>query len=105
MKTLIIAIIAAVSLSAFAQDVPATAAERKLKMCTTYGSIAKSIMSMRQRGLPMSELMATKPALESQMIRTIIELAYDKPRYNTEPIKTQTIDDFRNTIEATCFAD
>jgi hypothetical protein len=106
MKKIITAIIAAVAISAHAQEETATQpteAQRKATRCTHYGSIAKSIMSMRQMGVPMSSLMTSPAAADSKPIQAIIMLAYDTPRYQSERIKEETIQDFRNKIEAECF--
>jgi hypothetical protein len=98
--------IALFSSSAHAQEDPApkpTEAQRKATRCTHYGSIAKSIMSMRQMGMAMSTLMTSPAAADSKPIQAIIMLAYDEPRYQSEQIKNEVIQDFRNKIEAECF--
>lgn len=104
----IAAIILAVSLSAHAQEAPKaeelTPAQVIHKRCSTDGRIAKSIMSMRQMGMPMSTLMAGPLVQKSEYYSNMVIAAYNIPRYSSQAMQDRTVEDFINDVESACFS-
>lgn len=79
--------------------------------CATMGSLATSAMRGRQAGADMAQMMdatmklATTPALQpvAKIMRNLIVLAYQSPRYSTEEMQTKAIQDFTNQAELGCY--
>ncbi len=72
--------------------------------CADLGSLAETIMTQRQNGVPMSRLMSiVEDNGGSDMARAMIRDAYNRPRYMTREMQVVEIQDFRNAIEAVCY--
>lgn len=76
--------------------------------CATMGEMGEKIMAIRQMGGNMSDLMGPLMALEQGPERDIaiamVKDAYAQPRYSTPDFQRQAINDFRNGVEALCYA-
>ena len=91
--------------SAFASDDVA-------EQCEIMGSFSEIVMTQRQDGEALSELMgklnayaesnAADPAFIKEA-RGIIIGAYKKSRYSTDEFKLKAIQDFRNDVELMCW--
>ena len=97
MKKLIAA--TAIALAACA---PAVAEEEvsTAEWCGTLHGLAEQVMSARQSGVPMPEVMTIaegSPAMESMTMA-----AYDEPRYTTESVQQRVIVDFANDVYRIC---
>jgi len=86
----------------------ATVASAQEDPCGTMGEMAEKIMAIRQMGGNMSDLMGPMLALEDGPERDIaiamVKDAYAQPRYNLPDFQQQAINDFRNGVEALCYA-
>ena len=86
------------SASAFAQE----------KMdCEGIGELAATVMKARQRGVPISKMMgiATSEAGEvNGGLKSMILMAYKRPRYSSDRIQKSEIEDFRNQFELACYS-
>jgi len=91
MKTSITAIALTIAAPAYAEE----------NNCAAYGGLAETVMSLRQKGVPMSAQMGISGV--SKTVEWIIMEAYKKPRYNSEELKQNTIADFRNDVELFCY--
>jgi hypothetical protein len=90
MKTIITAIALATATPALAQD-----------PCTGIGDLAETMMTHRQGGTAISELM---PKLDgNEMFIKMLLGAYGEPRYSTEEYRQRSIDDFRSLWELGCY--
>lgn len=78
----------------------ATTAQADQKICTDLSELAEKYMTLRQQGVPMSDVMET--AGDSRIIQGIVIDAYDSPRYSTERTKTRQRQDFRNDVYLEC---
>jgi hypothetical protein len=76
--------------------------------CAMMGMMAKEIMAIRQMGGNMSDLMGPLMALDQGPERDIaiamVKDAYAQPRYIMPDFQRQAINDFRNGVEALCYA-
>lgn len=71
------------------------------EVCETYHSFAETIMLKRQEGVAMPRMME---AMKGNSIgRDIVQDAYNHPRYNTEGVKAQVIQEFANDTYAECY--
>ena len=97
-KALSAGIIAAmISSSAMAEDTNS----KKISFCTDLSKTAGKIMSMRQRGFPMSKLIEVSQKHGNLYVH-IVKTAYATPRrYADENIQIE-IEDFENEIFSEC---
>lgn len=81
---------------------PALAEEPKADdhVCKVLGMVAGSIMENRQLGIPLSDMLDVTPM---PLLRQIVLLAYEKPRYYSDEVVREEIQDFRNDIEVECY--
>lgn len=68
--------------------------------CLQLYSLAEKIMKSRQNGVPMPDVISVFDG--NKTMRAITMLAYDEPRYSTEPMKQRTIQVFADSIYAEC---
>lgn len=71
-------------------------------VCANMGDAAEAIMSLRQNGYPISDLMDKFG--DSNLFRAIILSAYEKPRFSTDEYKQESVRDFRNEVETLCYS-
>jgi len=67
--------------------------------CLQISSLAESIMTGRQMGLPMSKMMGVT---DLDLARTMVIEAYEHPRFSTEQVKKRAIGDFRDRWYLAC---
>lgn len=83
---------------------PTTASAKDI--CNTYYDIAERIMGQRQQNAALPELMAViekNGAPEIQPImKSIAILAYEQPRFSSEALQRQELQDFANNIYLEC---
>jgi len=96
MKTFITAaLIAAFPFAASSQDLT----------CADFGDMAENIMTARQNGVPLSQLMDALGELRSfELFEKLVMLAYQEPRYSTKAVQNSTIEDYRNLWELGCYS-
>lgn len=84
---------------------------RANETCDEVDSIAKTIMTHRQNGVAMKDLIhaidrvpVNTPAYNvvRKIVESMISLAYEYPMYSTEEFKQQAITDFRNNAYKAC---
>lgn len=78
----------------------AQAEESKFMNCKEISEFAGSIMQVRQQGTPMSDLYDI--ANGSKVIESLIILAYEVPKFNTEEYKQREVNKFKNEFFLTC---
>ena len=76
--------------------------------CSELGRLAAGVMELRQNGTPVNELIElfSKPEVPrgSRIImRQLILLAYDTPRFSTARIKSEAAADFANKFMIACY--
>lgn len=80
--------------------------EEAKQVCTGASELARSIMTARQNGAPMSKMMEIESASDSSSVGNVTRLmvisAYDKPRYSTPEIVAREISDFENEMYLAC---
>lgn len=69
--------------------------------CVPLGDTAYRIMSLRQNGAPMSDLMAISNG--SDLFRSMVMDAYRAPRMSLDQNRTELAEDFRTAIELMCY--
>jgi hypothetical protein len=94
-----IAIVAALVLSVSA---PAAYAS---SVCEAVSSLARSTMNARQAGVPMSEIYENgveESQSVSQVRKSLILIAYEKPKFSTERYKTEAAEEFASDVFRRC---
>lgn len=75
-------------------------------MCDQLGDLAKAIMSSRQSGVPMQEVMRIankgKDDELARAVREMIVAAYEKPRFSSESNRDGAKVDFQNEVYLAC---
>lgn len=76
--------------------------------CLEMGGIARTIMDMRQTGVPIDRSIksigAIKPPTEEigATVRAMIVDAYDEPRYSTPAMQDRAVTEFANRTTVDC---
>ena len=81
--------------------------EDAVKYCTEISDLARLIMTGRQRNAPMSAMMeiVTQHSSGEKMTKgltAMIMLAYGQPRYSTERMQQNAINDYANDTFLAC---
>lgn len=93
--------IALVTALAFAT---ATQAQQTDDPCQGMGLLAAEVMTYRQMGTPLSDLMRPLPKDGSvQLLIEMILIAYEQPTYSSPEFQQIAISEFRNTWEVECY--
>ena len=76
----------------------------QIELCTAIGDAAENVMTTRQNGVPLSQVLeaATQPDMPS-FAPVMVLKAYEKPLYNTEQYRLQAISDYREVWEMACY--
>ncbi len=118
MKTPVIALVLA--LNAVIGATESDAQENELdgllhwRSCQMLGGIAESVMSERQNNTPMSTMMQRVQSsmafisfdglpIDEAGLAGIVFLAYDQPRFRSDELQQDSIEEFRNEIEILCY--
>ena len=79
----------------------ALAASAQADQCQDAGDLAEAVMTARQNGAPISQLMEI--ANGQEIIVQMVLMAYGEPRYSTDEFQSRAIEDFRNLWEVGCY--
>lgn len=75
--------------------------------CEGFGRLAEELMVARQMGVPMSRVMEVAEAAwgdeDVNLLRQMVVLAYEVPRYATDEYQRRAIEDYRNEVELACY--
>lgn len=71
------------------------------ELCPDIESFASTVMSTRQSGASMSDMMAA--ANGNEMLQKIVSKAFETPRFTTESVSRRATEDFANKIAAECY--
>ncbi len=95
----------AIILAVTAMCLPAAANAQDQDPCAGWGSLAETIMTKRQIGITMSDMMAVamKGEENNTMLRSMIIDAYSAPMLTTKDAKIRQLRDFRNQQELNCY--
>ena len=78
----------------------------KSEWCSTVANLAGSMMSSRQNGVALDDILKAIGANKSESIRKISRFmvidAFEKPLYLTEDAKQREIKEFKNRWQLTC---
>lgn len=96
MKTLILALVATLTLPAFAAAEEPTSDE----ICNVLARYAESIMTIRQHGGSLAVALTTTDGVPS--LRGLVLAAYDEPRFGTADFQARAISDFRDSVHLSC---
>lgn len=88
---------------ALAGCAPAKAEDHE-EFCESYANLAESIMTSRQLGMSLSDLLAVTSDELSGLTRPLILAAYKRSRFSTESYRAEIIADFRNEAHVTCLS-
>lgn len=78
---------------------------KALAFCKDFERAAEKIMTARQDGMAMSEMMEAASEMEeaySDIAKTMVVEAYSKPLYRTEDFKRRAISEFANDSYLVC---
>jgi hypothetical protein len=74
--------------------------------CDRMSNLSKQIMTNRQNGVSLNEMMSTLNSVNNSALKTVTKTmvldAYEHPRYNTATVKQRTIDEFANKYMLMC---
>lgn len=80
---------------------PATAQEMTHdEMCATFATYAEVVMKARQGGVSLGEVLDTIDG--EPVLRGLVMLAYDQPRFSTAEYQQEAIDVFRDEVHLGC---
>ena len=76
----------------------------QIQQCTAIGEAAETVMTTRQNGVPLSQVLeaATQPDMPS-FAPTMVLQAYDKPLFNTEQYRLKAISEYKEVWEMACY--
>lgn len=76
-----------------------------IELCTAISTLANSIMTKRQAGASMAEMMSATQA-QDQSVREVsgrlVVAAFDLPRFSTPEVIDETVKDFENEVFLEC---
>ena len=78
------------------------------EFCATWGTLASAIMTVRQRGVPMSKVMEMETTRFERdgvdfKISNVVILAYEQPQWASEKLRAEAVSEFRNEMELLCY--
>ena len=80
---------------------PATAQEMTPdELCATFATYAEVVMKARQGGVPLGQMLDTING--EPLLRNLVMVAYDQPRFSTETYQQEAIDVFRDNVHLGC---
>jgi hypothetical protein len=86
-----------------------TTAQANDALCAAHASTAATIMSARQEGVPMADMLnilkGDFSAHTKDLYKKIIINAYSSPRFEIEKNQKKIIDDFRDKVHVDCLKD
>lgn len=85
----------------FAPEARAQTQEEKLLFCKEISELAETIMTNRQAGISMVQMIEVADG--NKMASALVVAAYEQPRYSTEAVQARTIGDFRDEAYLACF--
>jgi hypothetical protein len=80
---------------------PAAAVAQASEICPTIGSLAESIMTARQRGVPISQ--AYGLANDNALALEMIQQAWEKTRWHSDGAQLREVQDFKEQWEVACY--
>lgn len=81
--------------------IPATASADA--MCESLAELAKSVMTERQSGTPMVDIMKrVSNDSTAEIARGLIMMAYDRPAFSTEDYKQKEVVRFQDSVYLKC---
>ncbi|WP_027052803.1 hypothetical protein [Mesorhizobium erdmanii] len=91
-------------LAALVISAPAWADDRMYKFCEDEAIIAGSIMTARQRGMSLGEMMRFVHQRQKmvELRETQVMMAWEEPRYETEIQRQRAVADFRDMVQLNC---
>jgi len=92
--------IVAIALTAFIMATPAMAGKITAETCTSIGQLAEEIMTGRQAGVKMSDMMEISDVPE---IQAMVLGAFQSPFMMYDENKSDSIRQFRELYEVACF--
>lgn len=99
--------IVAAALLIASSSLVATAAPTRTSVCAKYERVAEGVMTLRQNGTRMSELMDAAAESPNEAVhrfmRTMIVEAYNEPHYRSPTVVDKVVRDFGNRIYKVCF--
>lgn len=72
-----------------------------MEICSSYEDLAENIMSARQNGVGMSEMMAIADG-DSVAIAMVTD-AFNQPSYSTDSVQQSVIRDFADEVASECY--
>lgn len=102
MKRLIIALALLISPTVL----HAEEAAQSIDECAHLGNLAKKIMTTRQNGVPLSEVMkAMRETMPNTMeaVKPFVLMAYETIQFSAPDARATAIKSFRNAVELQCY--
>lgn len=101
--------LAAICAAAISPSARASTGDDSAEICNTFGEVAEAVMTARQDGALMGDVIArwqqmpgaTDGAME--LLRALVIDAYKVPQFGSDEVKAETIREFRNSNELFCW--
>jgi hypothetical protein len=90
-----------IAVCAFMMPLPLPAQAQASEICPTIGSLAESIMTARQRGVPISQ--AYGLANGNELAMGMIQQAWEKTRWHSDGAQLREVQDFKEQWEVACY--
>lgn len=71
-----------------------TMADESLEYCTSIGTLAETVMAFRQAGVTAMDMHNTLGKSASPLTASIIEAAFEEPKFSTESYRREAISEF-----------
>lgn len=94
MKKLTLALFALLAAPATAQEMTPD------ELCATFATYAEVVMKARQGGVPLGQMLDTIDG--EPVLRALLMVAYDQPRFSTESYQQDAISTFRDEVHLGC---
>lgn len=86
----------------FVTSATAAMADDSHEYCTSIGTLAEVVMAYRQSGITAMDMHNTLGKSASPLTASIIEAAFNEPRFSTESYRREAISEFVSTWFMAC---
>lgn len=98
MKKLLVLILAAVSIPAFAYN------QKQVDFCKKIHSFSENVMKLRQFGYPEGKVISALGNGQAQMLKFIIVQAYNEPRHTNPLSQVHAVRNFADKMSNVCYS-
>jgi len=71
--------------------------------CESLAGLAETTMSVRQAGVPLTDVISTYDKDTPNIVKAMTIMAYDSPMWGSDKMKRQAATEFSNKVYLMCF--